>query len=389
LDGKTILHGTLGHSRKPHSFAICLQGGGALGAFSLGAVEETLGNPYFENAELLRVAGTSIGAFITHSLAEGWWHGLKSGESPRQHAVARAKAGWKNLIDFQNDHPALWFLPYYVSSNPIHAAVSEMMRTWGRAVNEMMATTAHLLEIRPESPLLEYYRKFPNQADERHKSSKGNPVFEVNGSIYDGRSMWSAEPRDEHVFQLNDLSPRERHVAVALSGCLDSSQPVSFRNKLFHDGAFASPIPRPLETARFCFENEATMVIVRTRPTGASWPEQHQRGSEDGMRFHFNRKMDLAIDQIREEFPQLPVLVVEPKYAERTLDHSSIRSSALGPELSFDPKNCERRIEHGKACAEMAINTAIEAAESVPYRSKITASQRGWTPARTVEYAAA
>lgn len=350
------MHGVIGADRSTVPVVVCIQGGGALGAFPVGAAIELISNPYIK---LMGATGTSSGAVTARALVNGYVHGLQQGGIAEARAMAAGNMlnTWEQMIRFQSKKLPLW----YTTADFYFAHLPADIR---RSFHETAYNVAG--HRRDEAPLLEFYRfAQQNSCDLSPQLTGEHPFLKVNVTRSEkGKSIWHATPADETVITLNGLSAEQQHRAVAASGCLDFSLPVDVFNDgtLFHDGAYSSPFPDPHGTAALCQEKGYAMVILRTRPLNSFTTEQNPEhgtdgrpSAEDGKRAHFNSKLDRLIPELRAAYPRLRLVVIEPESVEPHATHN-----ILSNEMRFDRARISERIENGQRAAIKAIENDLQ-----------------------------
>lgn len=333
------MHGLIGRSYQQIPAAIYVQGGGALGATAAGMACKIISHP---GIRFVGGGGTSSGAVTIRALWNGYLHGKALGgeDMARTSAANNVKLTWQGCVRYQSGALPLWY-----------SAGDTYFSLLPRRVRDAFHSAAreHGARNQTKPPLLDFYESLQREGNDLHAAANaGDPFLDVNVTLHrQGTNIWDARPEDEQVIRLNGLTQPRQHTAVAASGCLDFSKPIDFYGdgRLYHDGAFSSPIPDPMGAARFCHDNGVTMIILRTRPTGAHQFDDAPHRTEDWMRAYFNTKMDDAIVRIREAFPNLDLCVMEPDQVERKT------ANLLNPEMRFDEFGVKRRFAEGEKIA--------------------------------------
>ena len=328
---------------------LCFQGGGALGAFPAGAAIEIMSNP---RLRLMGAVGTSSGAVSARALVNGYIHGMQSGDeqAARLSAIANLSLTWDQLIKYQGKAiPLLWYTTadYYFSHLP-----REIRQTFHDEAQAFAARN------KSDAPLLDFYRfATRNNADLHPTCDAQHPFLAVNATRYiEGMNLWQAKPSDEIVIRLNGLTAEQQHRAVAASGCLDFMHPVNLfgDGKLFHDGAYSSPFPDPMGTAKLCAEKGYTMMVLRTRPEGSyKMGQPADQTQDDWKRAFFNTKMDVVLEQIRKAYPKLNLVVIEPD----TIEHPG--NGMMNAEMHFKRHRIAERFQDGQEIAARVIKQEL------------------------------
>lgn len=327
---------------------IAFQGGAALGAFSLGAIEAiSEQNP---NRKVIGVTGTSSGALTASYFAEGY---LKGG---LPEAVRRSTELWESMSKFQNDSCSnFWFKYDDVENMAAFSGQLPMMRAMMQAANEFAYRSSQ--PALSSSPILGFLAKMKQEGKSLDfvKLQNADPkdfLVIVNAThVPEKSNPWLATATDERLFTNSSITP----AVLAASGALiELVPPIVINREPLRDGAYFSNPHLPM-AAKQCVERGADLVVIRTRPGGAF---QDLNGkipqTDDDRRAFFNNMLDAQLAEVRRDYPQLNVIVIEP----RRLEEQNYRR-LLKPELSFHPHDIESRRIDG-------YNTAIDIMDRNP-----------------------